>query len=109
MQKLKQVINYIGELRTMLIATAVICLAHVPFTSDEVRLEGWGLFPDVIAPVVSMLLVFVILLEMLMSGVFMLEKSAEERARFRAIIKIEALTLLALIGLWSPYLYRVLG
>ena len=109
MQRLKQFINYIGELRTMLIATAVLCLAHVPFVGDEVRSEGWGLFPDIIAPVVSMILVFGILLDMLMSRVFMLEKSVEERAKFSSIIKLEALTLLALIGLWSPYFYRVLA
>ncbi|MDT8405595.1 hypothetical protein [Sulfuriflexus sp.] len=106
MQQLKAFMLYIGELRTMLITTAVICVAFIPFTSDEIRTEGWGLFPDVLAPVVSMILVFGILLDMLMSRVFQVGGEDGAREKFAFIFKLEGLVLLALIGLWAPYFYR---
>jgi hypothetical protein len=110
MQQLKAFMLYIGELRTMLITTAVICVAFIPFTDDSIRTEGWGLFPDVLAPVVSVMLVFGIMLDMLMSRVF-LASSEEDNARekFAFIFKVEGLVLLALIGLWAPFFYRALS
>ena len=109
MQQLKEFINYIGELRTMLMSTAVICVSFIPFTSNEVRYEGWGLFPDVLAPVVSIVLVFGILLDMLMSRVFYAANEGEAKEKFAFIFKMEGLALLALIGLWGPYFYRALS
>lgn len=109
MQQLKAFMLYIGELRTMLITTAVVCVAFIPFTNDEIRTEGWGLFPDVLAPVVSMMLVFGILLDMLMSRVFQASSEGEAREKFAFIFKLEGLVLLALIGLWAPFFYRALS
>lgn len=109
MQQLKDFMTYIGELRTMLISTAVICVAFIPFTSDEIRLEGWGLFPDVLAPVVSVMLVFGILLDMLMSRVFHADSKGEAKEKFAFIFKLEGMALLALIGLWAPFFYRALS
>lgn len=109
MQQLKAFMLYIGELRTMLIATAVICIAFIPFTNDEIRLEGWGLFPDVLAPVVSFMLVFGILLDMLMSRVFQADSEGEARKKFAFIFKLEGMVLLVLIGLWAPFFYRALS
>ena len=109
MQQLKDFMNYIGELRTMLMMTAALCLSFVPFTSDEIRHEGWGLFPDVIAPVVSMMLVFGILLDMLMSWVFRADSEGEKREKFSFIFKMEGMVLFAIIALWAPYFYRALS
>ena len=109
MQQLKDFMNYIGELRTMLISTAVICVTFIPFASDEIRLEGWGLAPDVLAPVVSMMLVFGILLDMMMSRVFHADSEGETKEKFAFIFKLEGITLLALIALWAPFFYRVLS
>jgi len=96
-------------MRSMLIFMALIGMGSIPFTGDEVRLEGWGVFPDVIAPVVSLILVFIILLDMLMSRVFMIEKEAPIVAKFKLILKVEALTLVSLIGFWAPYFVRVIS
>jgi len=74
--------NYIGELRTMLITTAVICVAFIPFASDEIRTEGWGLFPDVLATVVSGILGFGILLDMMMSREFHADSEGEDKEKF---------------------------
>ena len=109
MQQLKEFMTYIGELRVMLISTAVLCVVFIPFTNDEIRLDGWGLFPDVLAPVVSIMVVFGILLDMLMSRVFQSDSEGEKKEKFAFIFKLEGLVLLALIGLWAPFFYRVLS
>jgi hypothetical protein len=56
------------------------------------------------------MLVFGIMLDMLMSRVF-LASSEEDNARekFAFIFKVEGLVLLALIGLWAPFFYRALS
>lgn len=109
MQKLKDFMLYIGELRTMLIATAVICISFIPFTDDSIRTDSWGLAPDVLAPVVSMMLVFGIMLDMMMSRVFQADSEGEAKKKFAFIFKVEALTLVLLIGLWAPFFYRALS
>lgn len=109
MQQLKNLMLYIGELRTMLIATAIICVAFIPFTSDEIRTDGWGLAPDVLAPVVSIMLVFGILLDMMMSRVFQADSEGGAKEKFAFIFKLEGMVLLALIGLWAPFFYRALS
>jgi len=106
---MKKTLTTLGDLRSMLITMALICMVAIPFTSDEVRMEGVGLFTDVLAPVVSLILVFVILLDMLMSRVFMIEKEADVVARFKFILKIEFLVLACLIGFWAPYFVRVIS
>ena len=109
MQQLKEFMTYIGELRVMLISTAVLCVAFIPFTNDDIRLEGWGLFPDVLAPVVSIMLVFGFILDMLMSRIFQSDSEGEAKEKFAFIFKLEGLVLLAMIGLWAPFFYRALS
>ena len=109
MQKIKEFFHSIGELRTMLSIAAMFSLANVPFADSNVRMEGWGLVPDVLVPVVSSILVFVILLDMLMSRVFSIEASDEARARFKRIFRFELILVVSLIVFWSPYFITVLS
>ncbi len=110
LQKIKALMVDIGELRTMLIVTAIISISQVPFTTnDEVRLEGWGLFPDILAPVLAVILFFGLCLDMLMSRVYMSSLDEDGKGRFRTIIRTELLTLVIMVGLWIPYFQRMLG
>jgi hypothetical protein len=110
LQKIKSVIVDIGELRIMLIVMAIISISQVPFTTnDEVRLEGWGLFPDILAPVLAVILFFVLCLDMLMSRVYMSSLDEDGKGRFRAIIRAELLTLIVMVGVWVPYFQRMLS
>ena len=110
LQKIKAVIVEIGELRSMLIATAIISVSQVPFTTNnEVRLEGWGLFPDILAPVLAVILFFGLCLDMLMSRVYMSSLDEDGKARFRTIIRMELLTLVVMVSMWIPYFQRMLS
>jgi len=109
MQQIREFFSSLGELRTMLALGAFFSLANTPFTSTEVRMEGWGLMPDVLAPVVTTILIFVLLLDMLMSRVFSAEASDEKRTRFRRIFWFEFILVVSLIVCWSPYLVAILS
>jgi len=109
MQQIKDFLRNLGELRTFLALSAFFSLANTPFTSTDVRMEGWGLMPDVLAPVVTTILIFVLLLDMLMSRVFSAEASEEKRQRFRRIFWFEFALVISLIVCWAPYLTAILS
>lgn len=89
----------------MLAAVFVTLVAPLAFVG--VRPDGWRLLPAVVAPAVMMVLVFVILLDILMSRVFMADAGERERARLGTAIRIEAAVLLAMVAAWSPFLVRI--
>ncbi len=99
----------IGELRVMLLVMTLLSLSAIPFTDTNVRMEGWGLLPDVLVPVISFILVFIILLDMLMSRVFMIEADAAKKNKFKKIFLLEAILIVSLLLLWSPYFITVLS
>jgi uncharacterized membrane protein len=107
---IKQFLNTLGELRSLLIGGAAVCIFSSAFTTnDEVRMHGWGLFPDVFAPVLAIILVFVILLDVLMSRIYMSDQADDIKQRYRTIIRTELLSVLLLFVVWIPYYVRVLG
>ena len=106
---MKNFFNEIGALRVMLMTTTLLSLSAIPFTDTNVRMEGWGLLPDVLVPVVSFILVFIILLDMLMSRVFMIEADEAKRKKFNKIFLLELTLIVSLLLLWSPYFTAVLS
>ena len=106
---MKAVFKDLGELRIMLVAMAVFTIVCVPFAAEkEVRLEGVGMLPDVIAPVIAVILVFVLLLDMLMSRIFLGTYGNEKGKRYRTAITVEGVVLVTMIGSWFSYFNRML-
>lgn len=106
---MKNFFNEMGALRVMLMTITLLSISAIPFTDTNVRMEGWGLLPDVLVPVVSFILVFIILLDMLMSRVFMIEADEAKRKKFNKIFLLELALIVSLILFWSPYFTAVLS
>lgn len=106
---MKNFFNEMGALRVMLMTITLLSISAIPFTDTNVRMEGWGLLPDVLVPVVSFILVFIILLDMLMSRVFMIEADEAKRKKFNKIFLLELVLIVSLILFWSPYFTAVLS
>jgi len=106
---MKNFFNEMGALRVMLMTITLLSMSAIPFTDTNVRMEGWGLLPDVLVPVVSFILVFIILLDMLMSRVFMIEADEAKRKKFNKIFLLELVLIVSLILFWSPYFTAVLS
>jgi len=107
--RMKNFFSELGELRILLLTTTLLSLLAIPFTDTDVRMEGWGLLPDVLVPVVSFIVVFLILLDMLMSRVFMIEADEAKRKKFNRIFLLELLMVVALVVFWTPYFIAVLS
>jgi len=106
---MRNLLSDIGALRVTLLCTTLLSLSAIPFTDTTVRMDGWGLLPDVLVPVVSFILLFVLFLDMLMSRVFMIDADDEKRQRFKNIFLLELIQVALLISLWSPYFIAVLS
>ena len=106
---MKNFFDEIGALRVMMLIATLLSLSAIPFTNTDVRMEGLGLLPDVLVPVVSFILLFILLLDMLMSRVFMIEADTEKRKKFNQIFLLELLQIVLIISLWSPYFIAVLS
>jgi len=71
--------------------------------------QGWAFVTTVIVPALVPIFFFVILLDILMSALFLSSSTGEQRARYRFVIRIE-LALWALLTLaWTPLFLQVLN
>lgn len=97
----------LGFLRALLVLTAAFIMLVSPLAYGGVQLHDWRLLPTVVAPAVMMVLVFVLLLDMLMSWIFMHDATEDHRTRLATLIRIEVAVLVAMITAWSPFLARI--
>lgn len=105
---LTRVVGTLGPLRTALSVLAIVTVIAAPFAGGEPQYSGWGLFPSVIAPTFMLTLLFVLPLDAIMARVFMTDAEAEQRVRYRAIIRIELGLFLLLLVAWSPIIFDLL-
>ena len=100
------VIDKLGLLRTAMVGMAIFSLIMVPLADPNIRYDNLGIVPDVLTPVFSFILVFVLLLDALMSRVFMSEHEGEGRLRFKYIIRIDLFLTVAMIVCWAPFMIK---
>jgi len=95
--------TYLGPLRALLALACMIVTATSPFFGAP-DYSWWGFYPTVIAPTLVVLLLFVLPLDMLMTGLFMSAADEADRRRLRHALQLEVVLYLALIGAWLPLL-----
>ena len=100
------VFSNVGLLRILLAIIVSLCLPMV-FLSG-MSSTGWGLVPSQITPALVVLLVWALPFDILMARVFMSQMEDEsERARYRQIIKLDTLLIVALLLFWGPFFLRL--
>ena len=99
----------LGPLRLMLAILVLVVSIASPFSEGPAVYTGWRLATTVIAPAIFVMLVFLLPLDMIMSMVFMSGGSSVTRARFRRIIAIEFMLLVAMMIAWLPFVFRLLN
>lgn len=100
-------IKRVGLLRAILAAVAISVMVFSFFTGDQVR-HGWAMVPTLIVPAIVPIVFFVLLLDILMSGVFMVDKTGAERNRFKFIALMDVVFVVSIVALWFPY-FRSIG
>jgi hypothetical protein len=97
-----------GVLRLMLAGASAILVLMGPFSGGQVRLEGAAVLTTLVAPVAYAVFVFVLPLDMTMTGIFMSDAAPERRRALKRVLITEALLLAALLLSWLPFLIRLL-
>lgn len=96
-----------GFLRCALAVLVLVCLPLVFFSWEDDT--GWRVIPVHVAPVLALLLMWILAFDMLMSRVFMGEQDDKHRDRYRTILKLDSVLLAALLLSWGPVFVALLS
>ena len=97
----------LGFLRGALFAILAFLLVVAPISGGPIEVSGWALVTTVIAPVMYVVMLFVVPLDMTMTRVFMSSKGDEELPRYRRIFWAECIFYVVLLIAWAPFVIRL--
>ena len=100
-------IKRIGVLRFLLVTLVAIFILASRFTGEQAAYSGWEMIPTLIVPAVAPIVFFVLLLDMMMAGVFMVDKQGDERKRFKFIVNLDLLLTIGMLVSWVPYFISI--
>ncbi len=92
-----------GPLRAALLCLAVIVIVLVPEPGTPGIYVGWAFLWTVLIPVLVPVIFMVLMLDTLMSSIFLVDKEGAERRRFKTIIFTNVLLGLGIVYYWLPY------
>ena len=98
----------LGPLRVMLSAAAITMIVLRPAPGAEAMFEGWAVFPTLLFPALSPIVFMVLMLDALMSSVYMSVKQGAERRRLQRARLTNLVVAGALFVFWLPYFYNLL-
>jgi hypothetical protein len=97
-----------GPLRTPLIMLVIIDMLLRPEPGSPANLHGFGVITDLIAPVLVPILFMLLLLDAIMTGVYMSSMQGEQKVRYRVVLFTDLLLAIVFIWYWIPY-FRALN
>ncbi len=98
----------LGALRVTLLLTILALLFAAPAPGTRPDYHGWGMIPTLILPTLTPIMFMVLLLDVMMSAVFMVDKRGAERARLKYIVLLELLLAVTLMVVWYPYFRAIM-
>ena len=97
----------LGALRVFLATSVLVCLPMVFFATGE--MQGWRAVPSYVAPALVVLIVWGLLFDMLMARVLMGEQQGRARDRYKTILLVDAVLLVAILSFWGPFYVALLS
>lgn len=102
---IKQLLIEMKPLRVMLNGFAIFLVIIRPELGATVNYEGWAIVTTLLAPVLAPIIFMVLMLDSLMTKVFMTDKPAEVRASLSRVLRVNLMIGIALLLYWLPYFY----
>ncbi len=96
----------VGPLRIGLSVLVLSCLPLAFFAQGGH--EGWRVIPVHIAPVLVIILIWLLLFDILMTRIMLADKPPAERPRYRRAFRLDVSLLFALLLFWGPFYYLLL-
>jgi hypothetical protein len=101
----KKISKTLGPLRMFLAVITVVLVALAPFSLEEASYLDWGMVPTVLAPIVTVMMLFVLPLDIMMARLFMVGgDDPVERKRMGSVIGIELALFGVLVASWVPFM-----
>ena len=101
--KLLIAIKTLGPLRLALLTMVAVDMILRPVPGSPPDLHGMGVFTDLIVPVLSPILFMLLLLDAIMTGVYMSGMKGEQKIRYRYVLITNLLLAILFIWYWIPY------
>ena len=96
-------IQYVGPLRALLYLLTFILVFFSAAAGGEVVYSGWGVVPTLVVPALVPIVFFVLLLDVMMSAVFMVDRQGALRRRYRNLLGLDLGVWLLLTAAWLPF------
>jgi hypothetical protein len=103
MHPLARRIRELGPLRGTLLFCVLIALVLIPAPGTRAVYEGWPLVTTVLVPVLAPILFMLLMLDVLMSRVFMTDAEGDARRRLKTAMIVNLLAAALLVIRWLPY------
>lgn len=102
MDKIMLMLRTYGVLRLGLLTMVVLDLIFRPIPGTPADLHG-AVMTDLVVPIMSPILFMLLLLDAIMTGIYMSAKEGEEKTRYRIILWSNLLLAGFFIWYWVPY------
>lgn len=107
--KLTHLLFQLGPLRLILFALSILALLVTPNPGAQVHYDTLGFLYTVVMPVTTPMIFMLLLLDALMSRIFMSDtQDSVEKQRFKRILIINLSLLILLSVVWYPF-YAAIG
>ncbi len=103
MHSLARRFRELGPLRWTLLFCVLVALVLIPAPGTRAVYEGWPLVTTVLIPVIAPLLFMLLMLDVLMSRVFMTDAEGDARRRLKTAMIVNLLAAALLVIRWLPY------
>ncbi len=104
---MKAIFEDLGAMRLALLAVVAITAPMAALVNVDPI--GLGVITAYVAPAIAVLLVFVLLLDALMSRVFAIDSEGDARRVAGRRIRVNLLAVAVILGAWGPFYYSLLS
>jgi len=102
---IKQLLIDMKPLRIILTGFALLLIIVRPELGTQISYEGWTMATTLIAPVLSPIIFMLLMLDSLMTKIYMAEKPDDVRAPLKRILRVNLIIGFGLLLYWLPYFY----
>ena len=98
--------NFFLQLHPMRMALYLVAISSIllrPEIGSELEFEGWAVASSLIAPVLAPIFFMLLMLDALMTRVWLSEAEGAEANRLRTINRIDLVLGLLLLAFWIPF------